>query len=498
MSVDTLLLPLPLLLSLCVPAAAPATAVGSGGRHQRVAFSPPVLVQRGPGMPSDSFFSADPKGLGRALFVMGSPPMQSFDSGHSWSKINNVWPHGIQFGGSYGPGGSAGEPFMTRDGGFRTYGATRLCAGATASDQNRWRQQQQEACAFKPAGATETCGTSAPAGRCVEDIDPLTAMTSSPVTGMFLYNATGSASGGPNIETYTTCDAVSFHGLPYELNQTFGMCDSFTSPSQLALPDGSTLVTFPLIWANEPTPIPTPHSRPMSLVAFRSVDGGRNFDFLAVMVNHTAMRWSAYGPNEHSLALLADNKTLMAVFRPDTDGMCPGGPEPYRFYYQTYSTDVGKTWSTPSPINNVGCVRPRMLRLSSGPVLLTGGRLCPNLIVDSGASSEVIDCWPKNRTRGTGGIFLWVNHDGMAAAPGHSPPGGANGTEWEAHCLSSIHNFGWKGDPTLLFSADTNSETYNSVVPLGHNSAAVFYSTQLSAAPWTVIATFMMHVTVDS
>ena len=113
----------------------------------------------------------------------------------------------------------------------------------------------------------------------------------------------------------------------------------------------------------------------MSLVVFRSVDSF-TFEFLAVAANYTQipgitsgpnpynLTHSAYGPQENSMALLADNKTIMIVFRPDTDSMCPGGPVPYKFYYQVYSTDGGKSFSSPTPINGIGCVRPRMHRYS--------------------------------------------------------------------------------------------------------------------------------------
>ena len=94
-----------------------------------------------------------------------------------------------------------------------------------------------------------------------------------------------------------------------------------------------------------------------------------------------AMPWSWYGPNEHDVAVLADNKTLLVVFRPDSDGFCPGTPA-YRFYYQAYSYDGGLSWSKPRPIPGVGCVRPRLLRLDSGALLLSGGRLCPSLVGD--------------------------------------------------------------------------------------------------------------------
>jgi len=131
------------------------------------------------------------------------------------------------------------------------------------------------------------------------------------------------------------------------------------------------LATFPLVFAGELQPMNQDnHSlivnhKPMSLVVFRSSDNGFTWDFLAVAANYsqipgfvggTTPTWyhgpnhSAYGPQENSMALLSDKKTIMIAFRPDTDSMCPGGPIPYKFYYQVYSTDGGHTWSDPTPI----------------------------------------------------------------------------------------------------------------------------------------------------
>ena len=77
----------------------------------------------------------------------------------------------------------------------------------------------------------------------------------------------------------------------------------------------------------------------MSLVCFRSTDGGYNWAFRSFIVKHSDMPWSYYGPNEHSEALLADGKTILVVMRPDSDSPCPGGPH-YKHYYQTTQLTV--------------------------------------------------------------------------------------------------------------------------------------------------------------
>lgn len=107
-------------------------------------------------------------------------------------------------------------------------------------------------------------------------------------------------------------------------------------------------------------------------------------------------------------------------------------------------------------MEGTGCARPRLKRLpgdegsSSGPLLLTGGRLCV-----------------ENKT----GIFLWVNNDGMAgylssagsglgsgsgaAAAASKIAGGMSmvpASTWERHSITAQHNRLWKGDPAYLFS----------------------------------------------
>ena len=90
----------------------------------------------------------------------------------------------------------------------------------------------------------------------------------------------------------------------------------------------------------------------------------------------------------------------------DGDSGCSSGT--YRYYYQSYSTDAGSSWTAPRPIHGAGCARPRLLRLEpSGPLLMSGGRLC---------------------VENTTGIFLWVNSNAMAALAG-----GGDGSECTQH-----------------------------------------------------------------
>ena len=71
-------------------------------------------------------------------------------------------------------------------------------------------------------------------------------------------------------------------------------------------------------------------------------------------------------------------------------------------------------------------MRPKLLKIPGGPLLLTGGRLCPEL--DPGQS-----CLPT--AGGSSGMFLWVNQDGQADAAGNR-----NGSEWVMYCVTAEHN----------------------------------------------------------
>ena len=148
---------------------------------------------------------------------------------------------------------------------------------------------------------------------------------------------------------------------------------------------------------------------------------------------------------------------------------------------------TGVSWSLPQPIEGTGCARPRLKKLDSGALLLTGGRLCV-----------------ENQT----GIFLWVNRDGMAGFNTNSynkkqsksksksqndgRGRGDRGREkeqeeveeevWVRHSITAAHNRLWKGDPHYLFSEMVNDSSvfetlsYTSIVPTGYSSAVITYN----------------------
>ena len=74
------------------------------------------------------------------------------------------------------------------------------------------------------------------------------------------------------------------------------------------------------------------------------------------------------------------------------DGTLPAAPRPppRTDYHASFSTDNAASWTKPKPIDGAGCVLPRLHNLPSGPLILTGGRLC---------------------VEGITGLFLWINAD---------------------------------------------------------------------------------------
>ena len=197
------------------------------------------------------------------------------------------------------------------------------------------------------------------------------------------------------------------------------------------------------------------YSGHLSLLAFRSKDG-LAWQYAATIVKGDD-RLQQMGPTEPDLAVLSDGKTIICVIRMDGDGACGGGG--YKYYYQSYSTTSGQTWSAPTPINGTGCARPRLLKLSEGPLLLSGGRLCVEKTKD---------------------LSLWVNDDGLAGAHGGDPR-----TQWVRYSLSYWHNLLWHGDPALKFTTAVNDTTateslfYTSIVSTGPRSFVVLYNRYL-------------------
>ena len=147
-------------------------------------------------------------------------------------------------------------------------------------------------------------------------------------------------------------------------------------------------------------------------------------------------QWSGEGPNESTLSLLADGKTLMAVIRMDAgDGHAAGKP-----YSKSFSTDQGRTWSKLVPLPaGVGTAKPRMVLMdpTKGPLVLVGGR-------------------PGNK--------VWVNKDGMG------------GDDWVEQELGGA-------------SSRASTTSYNGVVALTATTGIIAYDSdsKVYAVPFELI-----------
>ena len=335
------------------------------------------------------------------------------------------------------------------------------------------------------------CNRSVAPGKAVAAMCPRFRCSATASPAYATLAANGSAAAGVSLRAQ--CGQVEFRGCPFPVTpqrsilmsgfgDDGGSC-TLTKPLRLA--DGSLLMSSALTPANEHCT--GPRGACMSILMWRSTDG-KLWDFVSVAVNHTQFHDPTIGPNEHDVSLLSDGKTLMLVMRPNTDGKgngCPeaGGKHPSHFYVQVYSRDSGRTWTQPRMIPGAGAVRPRLLLLESGVLIMSGGRMC------RGQAEAAPLCRPTAQLSG-GGAFVWINADGLADAAGTR-----NGSEWVAHCVTAAHNDGWAGDASLLFGNATAMQAYTSLVPLGPSSAGIAYSHGWGEPASDVV--FMMRLDVQ-
>jgi hypothetical protein len=256
--------------------------------------------------------------------------------------------------------------------------------------------------------------------------------------------------------------SIWIRGLPFQLNTGFRHNIPLLYRAVL-LPDGSWLGTAAVFWSGIPARSTPPEAKgwiPGSVICLRSKDA-HEWIYTGLIANASEwqLQYSTFGPTENDLVLLKDNKTLMAVLRMDGDSGC--GPT-YKNYHSSISTDLGRTFTRPTPIPDVGCVRPKLLVFLDGPLVLSGGRLCTHNTVD---------------------ILMWVNWagDGSTGLP----------HVWEKFSLTSWHNRNAPAsfNATFRFDASVNSTShfetlaYTSLVRTGPRSGLVFYQKFLNGAP---------------
>jgi hypothetical protein len=112
----------------------------------------------------------------------------------------------------------------------------------------------------------------------------------------------------------------------------------------------------------------------------RSTDWGRTWVRLATVPWQPAYGNTSDGPGEPTTARLADGR-LMCVFRADASS----------YYWATFSLDEGKAWSSPHRLDFAWSVKPRLRLLTSGILVLTGGR--PG--IDLWASADGGQSWHR-------------------------------------------------------------------------------------------------------
>jgi len=133
-------------------------------------------------------------------------------------------------------------------------------------------------------------------------------------------------------------------------------------------PDGEWLTTFYYITERDP--------RQRRLVLIRSTDHGQSWDdcgtIAAVQPNEKPWPWMGNeGPNEAGLVRLSTSR-LYCIFRTDGDG----------FLGEAWSSDDGKTWTTPTSSGFKG-VAPHLRLMSDGLLACTFGRPGPVTIMFS-------------------------------------------------------------------------------------------------------------------
>jgi len=102
-----------------------------------------------------------------------------------------------------------------------------------------------------------------------------------------------------------------------------------------------------------------------ALVAGASADGVR-WEISSIIADETCKLTGEEGPCEAALCRLNDGR-LMCIFRM---GMAPKGTS----YGQAWSSDEGKTWTTPISMPGIFSVEPSLATLPDGTAVLSGGR----------------------------------------------------------------------------------------------------------------------------
>ena len=244
-----------------------------------------------------------------------------------------------------------------------------------------------------------------------------------------------------------------FHGVPNA--GTRGVAFRKTGGSHLRLADGKTLLLTVML----PLQPKTTGGKP-SILCFASIDGGYDWIYRGTIARPEDVPQSREGPNENTLALLADGETILCVMRLDAGDR--GGYLPYA---KSFSADGGYSWSRPTLMGHgIGSARPRLLRIAKGPssiVTGAGAGTDHSLLLSGGRT------WGANRD-----VFLWLNTKG-------------NGVDWAPQfSISYWHNLLEPNASRHFTAHGVNHSThwprectsYTSLIATGDATAAVVYN----------------------
>jgi hypothetical protein len=216
------------------------------------------------------------------------------------------------------------------------------------------------------------------------------------------------SSSGRQVKLFNASLSFPFELGPYPRGGAFFTYSLGTDGNTLAQPDGNTLMTLYGSVAGASV-----------IVAMRTVDGGRHWDYHGTVANSTDNSQEHVSPNcsrptETSMTLLGDEKTILSVWRSigTNHPLCA-----------TTSTTLGKSWSSPHPLKGPYGVEPKIIRLKIGVqsvLVISSGRVGLSLHFsgDGGWAGE----WQA--------FNLAAAHNLLVEEPDqHFPSGFVNGTQ---------------------------------------------------------------------
>lgn len=359
-------------------------------------FHPPVLVGPGSGYASN-FISVSP-----SLFIGDSEYIyMTTDSGQTWQRTdgkNGTWKLS-------GVVGSAFFPDPLRPGSVRNLG---------------WPLEGGIDCSAPCHSAPGVNDSWYSCYTCF----------STPAYASFSQNATTG-----ELELLVVNETTRFTGLPNPVSLRGDTAASSTAEHDFGrdgggvttLPDGTVVLTLDVRWSHDRGTIAdAARAEDLTLatnvIAMRSHDGGRTFSYTASLCEASNHRGCGECCNENDVVALGDGKSLMSVWRMGAgDGLIwnksLGINGSYHFYNHAVSNDGGQTWGNEAPLNDMGCAKPELVRVSATPADADVGSINDRIVLGGG----------RLRNLDTSDILLWESSDGIAQS-------------WQEYSISYWHN----------------------------------------------------------